>query len=101
MPGQVRDGEWWRLLTAGFLHIGPIHLLFNMLALWVLGRDMEAVLGHGRFLAVYLISLLGGSAAVMLFYAPSSEVAGASGAVFGLMGGLAVVLRGCVCRSGR
>ena len=92
-PGEVRDGEWWRLVTAGFLHIGPIHLLFNMLALWVLGRDLETVLGRGRFLALYVISLLGGAAAVMLFYGPSASVAGASGAVFGLMGGLAVVLR--------
>jgi membrane associated rhomboid family serine protease len=93
VPTLVWNGEWWRLLTGGFLHIGPIHLLFNMLALWVLGRDMETVLGRGRFLAVYLISLLGGSAAVMVFSAPNQAVAGASGAVFGLMGGLAVVLR--------
>jgi membrane associated rhomboid family serine protease len=92
-PGEVRDGEWWRLLTSGFLHIGPIHLLFNMMALWVLGRDLEVVLGRGRFLALYLISLLGGAAAVMLFYGPDESVAGASGAVFGLMGGLAVVLK--------
>jgi membrane associated rhomboid family serine protease len=92
-PGEVRDGEWWRLVTSGFLHIGPIHLLFNMMALWVLGRDVETVLGRGRFLALYLISLLGGAAAVMLFYAPDESVAGASGAVFGLMGGLAVVLK--------
>jgi membrane associated rhomboid family serine protease len=93
VPTLVQTGEWWRVLTGGFLHIGPIHLLFNMLALWVLGRDMEIVLGRGRFLAVYLISLLGGSAAVMVFSAPNQAVAGASGAVFGLMGGLAVVLR--------
>jgi membrane associated rhomboid family serine protease len=92
-PGLVQDGEWWRVLTSGFLHIGPIHLLFNMLALWVLGRDMEVVLGRGRFLALYVISLLGGAAAVMVFYAPQDSVAGASGAVFGLMGGLAVVLK--------
>ncbi|HWM60000.1 MAG TPA: rhomboid family intramembrane serine protease [Pseudonocardia sp.] len=92
-PGEVQDGEWWRVLTSGFLHIGPIHLVFNMMALWVLGRDMELVLGRARFVAVYLISLLGGAAAVMLFYAPSDSVAGASGAVFGLMGGLAVVLK--------
>jgi membrane associated rhomboid family serine protease len=92
-PGRVQDGEWWRVLTSGFLHIGPIHLLFNMMALWVLGRDLETVLGRGRFLALYLISLLGGAAAVMLFYGPNESVAGASGAVFGLMGGLAVVLR--------
>ena len=93
VPGLVHDGEWWRVLTSGFLHIGPIHLLFNMMALWILGRDMEMALGRGRFLAVYLISLLGGAAAVMLFSGPNQAVAGASGAVFGLMGGLAVVLR--------
>jgi membrane associated rhomboid family serine protease len=91
-PGLVAQGDWWRLLTAGFLHIGPLHIASNMFALWVLGRDMETALGRGRFLALYLISLLGGSAAVMLFYAPNQSVAGASGAVFGLMGGLLVVL---------
>ncbi|MCW0212027.1 MAG: rhomboid family intramembrane serine protease [Pseudonocardia sp.] len=90
--GAVADGEWWRLVTAGFLHYGPLHLVFNMLALWIIGRDVETVLGRTRFLAVYLVSLLGGSAAVMLF-SPNAAVAGASGAVFGLMGGLAVVLR--------
>jgi membrane associated rhomboid family serine protease len=92
-PPSVAGGEWWRLLTAGFLHYGPIHLLFNMLALWFIGRDLELVLGRGRFLAVYLTSLLGGSAAAFLFGAVNTQVAGASGAVFGLMGGLAVVLK--------
>lgn len=92
-PGLVAGGEWWRLLTSGFLHIGPLHIAFNMFALWILGRELERVLGRGRFVAMYLISLLGGSAAVMLFYEPFQAVAGASGAVFGLMGGLAVVLR--------
>jgi membrane associated rhomboid family serine protease len=93
VPGLVQAGEWWRVVTSGFLHIGPIHLLFNMVALWVLGRDLERALGRTRFLAVYLVSLLGGAAAVMLFYAPDARVAGASGAVFGLMGALVVVLR--------
>ncbi|MGE3288747.1 MAG: rhomboid family intramembrane serine protease [Pseudonocardia sp.] len=88
----VADGEWWRVVTSGFLHVGPLHLAFNMLALWIIGRDLELVLGRGRFLAVYLISLLGGSATVMVFQ-PDAQVAGASGAVFGLMGALAVVLR--------
>ncbi len=91
-PTAVADGAWWRLLTSGFLHIGPIHLAFNMIALWVIGRDLEQVLGRTRFLVVYLISLLGGGLAVFLFSNPNVPVAGASGAVFGLMGGLAVVL---------
>jgi membrane associated rhomboid family serine protease len=91
-PTAVLDGAWWQLLTSGFLHIGPIHLAFNMIALWVIGRDLEQVLGRLRLLAVYLISLLGGSLAVLLFSNPNVPVAGASGAVFGLMGGLAVVL---------
>ncbi len=91
-PVLVADGEWWRLITAGFLHIGPLHIASNMFALWVLGRDLENVLGRGRFLALYMISLIGGSAAVMIFNSPNQPVAGASGAVFGLMGALLVVL---------
>ena len=87
------DGEWWRVLTSGFLHFGPVHLLFNMLALWIIGRDVEVVLGRGRFLAVYLLGVLGGAAAAMLFSAPDIQLAGASGAVFGLMGALVVLLR--------
>jgi membrane associated rhomboid family serine protease len=93
VPGFVHEGEWWRVLTSGFLHVGPIHLLVNMLALWMLGRDLEIVLGRARFLALYFVSMLGGATAVMLLNAPDQQVAGASGAVFGLMGGLVVVLR--------
>ena len=92
MPDAVADGEWWRLFTAGFLHIGPLHIAFNMCALWVLGRDLEIVLGRARFLALYIVSLLGGSTAVVLFADPQQYVAGASGAVFGLMSGLLLVL---------
>jgi membrane associated rhomboid family serine protease len=91
-PVLVADGDWWRLVTSGFLHIGPLHIAFNMYALWVLGRDLEIVLGRGRFLALYLVSLLGGSTAVVLFANPQQYVAGASGAVFGLMSGLFLVL---------
>jgi membrane associated rhomboid family serine protease len=89
----VAAGQWWRLFTAGFLHVGPIHLVFNMVALWVIGRELEPVFGRVRFLALYLVGLLGGSATVFLFGQVGAEVAGASGAVFGLMGALAVVLR--------
>lgn len=91
-PTAVAGGELWRLFTSGFLHFGPIHLAFNMIALWVIGRDLEQVLGRTRFLAVYLVSLLGGSLSVFLFDHSEAMTAGASGAVFGLMGGLAVVL---------
>ncbi|MCF7551910.1 MULTISPECIES: rhomboid family intramembrane serine protease [Pseudonocardia] len=93
VPGLVAGGDWWRPLTSGFLHYGPLHLVFNMLALWWLGRELEPVLGRARFLAVYLVSLLGGSAAVMLFSPANSLVAGASGAVFGLMGAMFVIIR--------
>lgn len=93
IPPLLADGELWRLVTSGFLHFGPVHLAFNMLALWIIGRDLELVLGRSRFLAVYLVSLLGGSAAVFLLENVDSNTAGASGAVYGLMGGLAVLLR--------
>ncbi|WP_454194396.1 rhomboid family intramembrane serine protease [Nocardia sp. Marseille-Q1738] len=87
----VADGQWWRVLGSGFLHYGPIHLLLNMFALYVVGRDSELVLGRLRYLAVYLVSLLGGSAGVMLF-AQNSLTAGASGAVYGLFGAITVIL---------
>lgn len=89
-PLPVAGGQWWRLLTSGFLHLGVIHLLVNMVALWIIGRDLETVLGRVRFASVYLLSLLGGSVAVFLFGGLTSPVAGASGAVYGLMGGIAV-----------
>jgi membrane associated rhomboid family serine protease len=98
IPGAVAEGDYWRLLTSGFLHFGnyggygPVHLIFNMFALWVLGRDLEVALGRARFLAVYLVSLLGGSAAVMLFTPADGSTVGASGAIYGLFGGIAVVV---------
>jgi membrane associated rhomboid family serine protease len=90
-PSHTATGSWWQVVTSGFLHYGPLHIGMNMLALWVIGRDLELVLGRWRFTAVYLLSLLGGSASVMLFGAPEGPVAGASGAVFGLMGAVLVV----------
>ena len=94
MPGAVADGEWWRVLTGGFLHFGPIHLLFNMMALWVIGRDIEPALGHGPLpgrLPRVAARRVGRGDAVRR--PPNALVAGASGAVFGLMGALAVLLR--------
>lgn len=82
------DGEWWRLITSGFLHYGPIHLLMNMLALWLIGRDLELLLGKARYVALYGLSLLGGSAAALTFSEVYQSTAGASGAVYGLLGGI-------------
>jgi membrane associated rhomboid family serine protease len=88
----IANGEYWRLITAGFLHAGPFHLLTNMLALWILGSLIEPALGKWRFGIVYFVSLLCGSFGALLL-SPDSLTVGASGAVFGLMGGAAVVAR--------
>ena len=90
--GMVEFGEPWRLLTAGFLHYGPVHVALNMIALWILGRDIEPVLGRTRFAAVYFLSLLGGSVAVFLFSPVNTGAAGASTAVWGLMGAVLVIV---------
>ncbi|RBY92630.1 rhomboid family intramembrane serine protease [Blastococcus sp. TF02A-30] len=88
---QLGD-EWWRPFTAAFLHIGPMHLLLNMLALLVFGSELERRLGRTRYLLLYAVSLLGGGAAIQLFGAPFQAVAGASAAIYGLLGGLAVLM---------
>jgi membrane associated rhomboid family serine protease len=80
----VAEGEWWRLITSGFLHGGLLHLGFNMYILWFLGNMLEPSLGPWRFGALYFASLLAGSFGVMLA-APDQPTLGASGAVFGLM----------------
>ncbi|MFD6637074.1 rhomboid family intramembrane serine protease [Micromonospora chalcea] len=91
--GGVADGEWYRLVTAMFLHFGVLHLLLNMWALWVLGRTLEAVLGPLRFLALYLLAGLGGNVAAYVFTAPNRTTAGASTAVFGLFAAIFVIMR--------
>jgi membrane associated rhomboid family serine protease len=78
------SGEWYRLITSGFLHYGIIHLGLNMYLLYLLGQMLEPAIGRIRFALVYLASLLGGSAGVLLLQ-PNALTAGASGAVFGLM----------------
>ncbi|MGH3438408.1 MAG: rhomboid family intramembrane serine protease [Sciscionella sp.] len=89
-PYAVAGGQWWRIITSGFIHYGPIHIAMNMIALWIIGRDMETVLGRLRYIVVYVLSLIGGGVAVFLFNNPHGLVAGASGAVFGLMGGVVI-----------
>ncbi|MFI9008661.1 rhomboid family intramembrane serine protease [Actinosynnema sp. NPDC053489] len=91
-PAVAADGQWWRLVTSGFLHFGPLHLALNMIALYVLGRDLEPVFGRARFSALYGVSLLGGGVAVYLFGGLGTVVAGASGAVYGLMGAMLVAV---------
>ncbi|MGI6376622.1 MAG: rhomboid family intramembrane serine protease [Anaerolineae bacterium] len=82
----IVQGQYWRLLTANFLHIGLLHLGFNTYALLLFGTDMERRFGHGRFLVLYLVSGLGGS--VLSFVGNEAIAAGASGAVFGLLGAM-------------
>lgn len=82
------SGEWWRLVTSGFLHFGIIHIAFNMYLLYMLGQMLEPAIGRVRFGLVYVAALLGGSAGSVLL--DNGLAGGASGAVFGLMG-LAVV----------
>lgn len=89
----VAAGDWYRLLTAAFLHAELWHLGFNMLALWFLGPPLEAALGRARFLALYLLAALAGSALSYLLALPHQLSLGASGAIFGLFGGTAVLLR--------
>ena len=89
----VTSGEWWRLITAGFLHGSIIHLLFNVYILWVIGSQLESIVGNVKFIIIYFASLLGGSLASYWFSPFGSYSIGASGAIFGLMGAMLVVGR--------
>ena len=87
----VADGEVYRLITSAFLHNGITHILFNMFALFVVGPPLEIWLGRLRFIALYLLSALGGSVVVYLFSPLNAATVGASGAVFGLFAATFVV----------
>jgi len=89
----VAHGEYYRLLTAAFLHGSVLHLLFNMYALFLVGPQLEAAFGRVRFVALYLTAALGGSVASYVFSAPNQGGLGASGAVFGLFAAYYVVAR--------
>jgi membrane associated rhomboid family serine protease len=88
----VAHGDWYRIVTAGFLHAGLLHIAFNMVALYFLGSLLEPGIGTPRFLAVYFVSLLAGSFGALLL-TPDSPTVGASGAVFGLMSAAFIVAR--------
>jgi membrane associated rhomboid family serine protease len=90
---SVSQGKWWILITAGFLHGSILHLFFNAYILWVVGGQLESIVGSIRFGIIYLVSLLGGSTASYLFSPFGTYSVGASGAIFGLMGAMIVVGR--------
>ena len=89
-PAGIANGEWWRLITAAFLHLGPIHLGMNMLGLWWLGRPLEEAIGSRRFALLYAVSGLAGSAGALIAN-PNSVTVGASGAIFGILGAMLVL----------
>jgi rhomboid protease GluP len=84
----IVQGEWWRLLTPAFLHIGVIHLLFNQYALSIFGRELESLFGTARFAIIYLLAGIAGNVASFAFSPALS--AGASGAIFGVIGAMAM-----------
>ncbi len=87
------DNQYYRLLTSMFLHGGLLHIGLNMLFLWMLGPQLEYVLGHVRFAVLYVVAGLGGSIASFWFSTPNTLSVGASGAIFGLLGAYVVVGR--------
>jgi membrane associated rhomboid family serine protease len=87
----VSNGDWWRLVTAMFLHGSLLHLAFNMFALYWLGTMIEQALGTPRFLLVYFVSGLAGSAGALWFSSAFAVTVGASGAIFGLIGALLIL----------
>lgn len=91
--GIAMNGEWWRLFTSAFLHGSFIHIAFNMYVLFFLGPTLERILGHARFLILYILAAFGGSVASYWFSDMNTVSVGASGAIFGLMGALVVAGR--------
>jgi len=91
-PAISLGGEWWRVITSGFLHAGTLHLLMNMIFIWILGSQLEPALGRARFASLYFVCLLCGSLGSLLIQ-PNVPVVGASGAAFGLLGAAIVLAR--------
>jgi len=92
VPVYVAIGDWWRPFTAAFLHYGVLHLGLNMLSLLIFGSELERLVGRARYVTVYVVSIVGGAAAIQLLGNPVGQVAGASTAIYGLMGAFGVVL---------
>jgi membrane associated rhomboid family serine protease len=87
---RVIEGEWWRLITQAFLHGPLLHIALNGYALYMIGMEVEGFFGRARFAAIYAISALAGSVASFIFIPYFTSSVGASGAIFGLVGALAV-----------
>lgn len=90
----VSEGEWYRLVTGGFLHAGLFHIGLNMAALFIVGRVLEPGIGTPRFVALYVASLLAGAAGALALTEPYQLTVGASGAIFGIFGATAVIAYG-------
>jgi membrane associated rhomboid family serine protease len=97
----VAHDEWWRLMSAAFLHYGPFHLAMNMYSLYFAGSILEQLIGRWRFALLYLVSGLAGSAGA-LYWSPNSMTVGASGAIFGVLGALLILeRRGSIATGGQ
>jgi membrane associated rhomboid family serine protease len=100
-PAGIDHGEWWRLITAAFLHYGPFHLAVNMFSLYFAGTFLEHVVDRWRFALLYLVSGLAGSAGALV-WSPHAITVGASGAIFGVLGALFVLeRRGSIATGGQ
>lgn len=91
VPELVRSGEYYRLITNAFLHIGILHLIFNMYSLFILGPNIEHLFGKGKYICIYLFSAIMGSLFTLVLQGSNTISAGASGAIFGLLGSLLYV----------
>ena len=98
-PAGIEHGEWWRLGTSAFLHYGPLHLALNMVSLYFAGSILEQVIGRWRYLLLYIVCGLAGAAGALL-WSPNALTAGASGAIFGILGALFVLERRGIISTG-
>ncbi|HWH19375.1 MAG TPA: rhomboid family intramembrane serine protease, partial [Solirubrobacterales bacterium] len=92
-PAVSEGGDWWRIITSGFVHVSIFHIGFNMLLLYFMGRLLEPAIGTLRFVVLYFACLIAGSF-VALWFSPDAVSAGASGAIFGVLGATFIIARG-------
>ena len=90
--GLIAQGEWWRIITSMFLHVGFTHVLFNMFSLFLFGPELEKIAGKMRFLTIYFLAGIFGIAATFLTQEPTYASVGASGALYGIFGAFAALV---------